>query len=105
MMRFVETSWFTDRITDLLTDDEYRELQVALILRPELGPVMKRTGGARKARWGYRASGKRGGVRIIYYWDGKEQFYMLYAFAKNEQATLTRAQEKFFKAVIEKEFS
>jgi mRNA-degrading endonuclease RelE of RelBE toxin-antitoxin system len=65
---------------------------------------MKRTAGARKARWGYGSSGKRGGVRIIYYWDGDEEFYMLYAFAKNEQATLTRAKESFSKPLSRRSF-
>ena len=75
MMRFVETSAFTGRITVLLTDDDYRELQVALMGRPELGSVMPRTGGARKVRWRQsgRGKGKRAGVRVIYYWDGHSE--------------------------------
>ena len=107
MTRFRETSIFTNRITDLLSDDDYGELQWALILQPELGPVMPRCGGARKVRWGQssRGKGKRGGIRVIYYWDGGSEFFMIYAFGKNEQDDLTRTQEKAFKQAISEEFS
>jgi len=107
MMRFKETSIFTEQITKLLGDDEYLELQWALILQPELGPVMPRCGGARKVRWGQvsRGKGKRGGIRVIYFWDADSEFYMLYAFGKNEQDTLTKAQEKILKELIKKELS
>jgi hypothetical protein len=42
-MIIVETTIFTRRVTKLLKDDEYRLLQQALLLRPDLGPVI--TGG------------------------------------------------------------
>ena len=62
-MRFVETTVFTRQIQSLLTGDEYRALQSALVLRPEQGPVIRNSGGLRKIRWGSRGSGKRGGIR------------------------------------------
>jgi hypothetical protein len=40
-MRFVETPVFTTAIDRLLDDERYRQLQIALILRPEQGPVMR----------------------------------------------------------------
>ena len=43
-MRFVETPIFTKIITGLLDDDEYRSLQMALMLRPEQGPVIRGAG-------------------------------------------------------------
>jgi hypothetical protein len=36
-MRFIETPVFTKRVKDLLSDEDYRTLQVALLLRPEQG--------------------------------------------------------------------
>ena len=51
-MRFVETPIFTRIITtELLDDDEYRSLQMALMLRPEQGPVIRGASGLRKVRW------------------------------------------------------
>ena len=68
-MRFVETRVFTDLVCKILEDDEYRALQSSLLLRPEQGPVIPGSGGLRKVRWGTKGSGKRGGLRLIYFWD------------------------------------
>lgn len=65
-MQFIETSVFTRQVTDLLTDDEYSQLQVALSVRPDLGDILQHSGGLRKARWSLAGRAKRGGVRVIY---------------------------------------
>jgi hypothetical protein len=51
-MRFVETSVFTAVLQRHLDDERYRQLQIALMLRPEQGPIIKGSGGLRKVRWG-----------------------------------------------------
>jgi hypothetical protein len=38
-MLFIETPIFTKLVTDLISDDEYRKLQLALVLRPEAGKI------------------------------------------------------------------
>ena len=68
-MRFIETPIFTRTIVTLLEDDGYRALQLSLCLRPELGPMIRGSGGLRKVRWRLGGRGKRGGIRVIYYWD------------------------------------
>jgi hypothetical protein len=50
-MVIIETSFFTRRITSLMSDDEYLALQQALIIRPDTGPIIQGTGGLRKVRW------------------------------------------------------
>lgn len=72
-MRFVETPVFTRAVTSLLSDEEYRQLQLALLIRPEQGALIRGSGGLRKLRWGAQGRGKRGGVRVIYYWHAGEQ--------------------------------
>lgn len=59
-LRFVETHVFTELVTESLTDDEYRALQIALLLRPEQGPVIPGSGGLRKVRWGGQGRGSGG---------------------------------------------
>ena len=104
-MRFVETPIFTRVITALLDDASYRDLQSALMRRPEQGASIGGTRGARKVRWALPGAGKRGGIRVIYYWAAREAaFYMLYAYAKNEQGDLTPKQAKALAALIRKEF-
>jgi hypothetical protein len=104
-VRFVETPIFTKAITRVLGDDEYRNLQVALMLRPEQGPVIRGSGGLRKVRWARPGVGKSGGIRIIYYWARAERaFYMLYAYSKNEQGDVTPAQARQLGQLVREEF-
>ena len=100
---FFETTSFTAAVGDYLTDDEYRRLQSDLVASPELGDVMPRTGGFRKVRWAdsRRGKGKRGGLRVIYYWlSGDGQFWMFAIYDKDELENLTSEQEKALKKAI-----
>ncbi len=101
-MVFLETSVFTKRIVECLTDTEYAELQDYLMHNPEAGAVIQGTGGLRKIRWKGSGRGKRGGTRLIYYWWRPERMLMLYAYLKNEREDLTQSQLKIL-AKIAKE--
>jgi hypothetical protein len=104
-MRFVETPVFTATMQRHLDDDQYRQLQIALMLRPEQGPVIRASGGLRKVRWAKPGAGKRGGLRVIYFWAPAERaFYMLYAYAKAEQGDLTPAQTRALGRLVREEF-
>jgi mRNA-degrading endonuclease RelE of RelBE toxin-antitoxin system len=67
MFSFVETRLFTKLVIDLLSDEEYGQLQEVLMRDPDAGPVIPGSGGVRKIRWAAPGRGKRGGYRIIYY--------------------------------------
>ena len=104
-MRFVETHVFTAAIRRHLDDELYRQLQIALMLRPEQGPIIQGSGGLRKVRWATTGGGKRGGLRVIYYWAPRDQaFYMVYAYTKSEQGDLTPAQTRQLSRVVREEF-
>ena len=64
---FRETPWFTEAITALLQDDEYREFRAFLAENPGFGEVIPGGEGLRKVRWSAKGYGKRGGIRTIYY--------------------------------------
>jgi hypothetical protein len=103
-MRFVETPVFTSSLRGLLSAEEYRQLQIALLLRPEQGAVIRGSGGLRKLRWGVAGRGKRGGVRLIYYWEpAGELFYLLYVYPKNVQDDLTPFQVRALRRLVEEE--
>lgn len=57
-MVILETSVFTRRIQELMNDDEYRELQEALVNRPDMGVIIQGTGVLRKVRWKLEGRGK-----------------------------------------------
>ena len=102
-MVIIETRIFTRRIKELMGDDEYRELQEALVNRPGMGDIIQGTGGLRKVRWRQEGRGKSGGVRVIYYWMTKnEQIYMLYIYQKTKQEDLTSEQVKVLKSIVER---
>jgi len=104
-MRFVETPIFTASLVRHLEDESYSRLQVALMLRPEQGSLIPGAGGLRKVRWAKPGRGKRGGLRIIYYWAPAEAaFYMMYCFAKNEQGELTPTQARTLGRMVREEF-
>jgi hypothetical protein len=69
-MEFIEAPAFTRYVAQYLDDDEYRLLQNRLAINPDLGDVMPGTGGFRELRWAdpRRGKGRRGGLRIIYYY-------------------------------------
>jgi mRNA-degrading endonuclease RelE of RelBE toxin-antitoxin system len=105
-VRFLETHVFTELVSESLTDDEYRALQTALLLRPEQGPIIPGSGGLRKIRWGAKGGGKRGGLRVIYFWDkATAACYMLFLYHKNRQGDLTPAQVRVLAKVVREEFS
>ena len=87
---FLETSIFTRQIIALLSDDDYLRLQQALIFNPGAGDLIRNSGGLRKVRWRSATRGKRGGIRVIYYWlVSHHEIYMLLAYGKNQKDDLS----------------
>ena len=104
-MVIVETSVFTKQVQRLLSDEEYKQLQSDLVVRPEMGSIIPQSGGIRKVRWGYRGQGKRGGVRVIYYWAvSQERLLMLMIYPKNVQDNLSPVQLKTLRQLVEDEY-
>jgi hypothetical protein len=104
-MVIVETPIFTKRIVGLLSDEEYRLLQLHLFDKPDVGKVIQGTGGLRKLRWRARSHGKSGGIRVIYYWTiANDTILLLFAYAKNELDDLTPAQLRQLRRAIEGEY-
>lgn len=100
---FIELSGFSKRRADLLPDDEFRAMQEALIINPELGDTIAGTGGFRKLRWSRQGMGKRGGVRVIYYnlSLSSGRLYLALVYPKNEQDNLTHEQKTVLKQVAD----
>jgi hypothetical protein len=103
---FVELPAFERHRTRYLDDAAFRALQDALMKDPQAGDVVRETGGLRKMRFAdpRRGKGKRGGLRIIYYWwDAGMQFWLFTLFDKDEMADLTPRQRKEFKSMLKAE--
>lgn len=63
------------------------------MLNPEAGPLISGTGGLRKLRFAdeQRGKGKRGGLRVIYYWwEAGLQFWLFTIYDKDESSDLSK---------------
>ena len=100
-LHLIETTVFTRQVQSMLSPEEYRALQLSLIARPDAGPIIRGTGGLRKLRWRLLGRGKRGGIRVIYYWRVvPEQILLIYLYPKNVQANLTPAQLRALRRLV-----
>ena len=103
---FIELPAFERQRADYLDDDGFRHLQQTLMTNPVAGDVIEGSGGLRKLRFGdaRRAKGKRGGLRVIYYfWTGGPEFWLFTVYDKNEVADLTARQRGLLKERLKDE--
>jgi hypothetical protein len=96
-MEFIEAPAFTRHLSDYLSDDDYRALQVELAGNPEAGDLMPGTGGFRKMRWAdvRRGKGRRGGLRVIYYhFRSDDQIWLMTVYGKGRSVGLDLNREE-----------
>jgi mRNA-degrading endonuclease RelE of RelBE toxin-antitoxin system len=90
METVAETPIFSRQAEKLFNEDEKRELIDFLAENPLTGDEIPGTGGVRKVRFAASGRGKRGGVRVIYYYlDETVPLYALLAYAKNAKTDMT----------------
>jgi hypothetical protein len=105
---FVELPPFERYRADYLGDDAFQRLQQLLMLNPEAGALIPGSGGLRKLRFAdeRRRKGKRGGLRVIYYWwDADFQFWLFTIYDKDELSDLSKSQLEMLKQMVKKELA
>ena len=103
---FIELPAFERSRESYLDDSGFSRLQEALMANPEAGEVIPGTGGLRKVRFSdaRRSKGKRGGLRVIYYyWTGGAEFWLFTLYDKDEMADLTPKHREALKERIKDE--
>jgi hypothetical protein len=103
---FVEMPSFMRHRDEYLDDLAYRQLRIELMKNPDAGDVIPGTGGPRKLRFADRThgKGKRGGLRVIYYWRGAaDQFWLFTLYGKDEADDLTSSERKALGAMLTRE--
>lgn len=93
---FVELAPFRNVRENYLDDNAYKGLQQELMANPEAGDVIKGTSGLRKLRYSdeKRGKGKRGGLRIIYYWKVSGDQFWLFTIYDKDEATDLKPQQR-----------
>jgi len=100
----VETPEFI-RQAKICMDDELRESFISHIaVNPLQGELVVGTGGIRKIRWAADAhQGKRGGVRVLYYYHNQSiPIFLFTVYGKSKKANLTQAERNVLKTIISK---
>jgi mRNA-degrading endonuclease RelE of RelBE toxin-antitoxin system len=103
-MIFVETRIFSRQRQEHLSDVQFRALQSQLLETPEVGVRIPGTGGLRKLRWSAEGRGKRGGVRVIYFFvEQRALIVLLLLYPKNVQNDLTAEQKRALRELVRAE--
>lgn len=92
---FIQLSVFFRSVSKLLKDEDIRLLENFLLEHPKAGRVIEGTGGLRKMRWAKQGAGKRGGVRIVYFWAERRSTLLFFdVYDKNEKLDLSASDKK-----------
>jgi Protein of unknown function (DUF1044). len=85
----------------VLTLAERATAELEIALAPTAWPVIRGTGGARKARASRGGRGKSGGARIIYYVVTRRGvLYLIDVYAKSEKEDLTDAERTEIRKLV-----
>lgn len=101
---FVESTEFTESLSEFLPDDAYARLQQELMDNPEKGTPIRGCRGLRKVRAPdpRRGKGKRGGARVIYLYVPEAKWvFLLDVYGKNEKDDLNAAERKVLSGLVE----
>jgi hypothetical protein len=100
-MTVVETPFFLRKAAGLLDEEERSRLVTCVGAKPDVGDVIPEAGAVRKLRWSAHGQGKRGGVRVVYYFHSELfPLFLLTVCAKNQKANLTKAERNEFKKLL-----
>jgi mRNA-degrading endonuclease RelE of RelBE toxin-antitoxin system len=98
----VETPTYLKAVQDFWDTETQIEFKNYIGVNFLLGNIIPDTGGLRKIRWKSTNKGKRGGVRVIYYfYDENHPIYLLFAYTKNVQVDLTEQEKKIMRTLVQ----
>ncbi len=97
----MELPEFIRKAERLLDEEERNNLIYYLSIHPKSGALIQETGGIRKIRWARKGKGKRGGVRVIYfYYSDTMPLFLLTIFGKSEKDNLSKSERHELKRLV-----
>lgn len=95
LITVAETSIFVRQAAAVWDDEQRLEFVTYIAANPEAGDLIPDTGGVRKVRWSRPGTGRRGGVRVVYFYhDAKRPLYLLMVYAKARKEDLSPAEKR-----------
>ena len=88
MRTVVETRMFSAQAARVWNAEQYQDFVIYIANNPEAGVVIPGSGGVMKIRWSKRGSGKRGGVRVIYFNNSDYETWLLAIYGKSERESI-----------------
>ena len=82
MRTVAETPIFIRYASEIWSETERQDFITFIATNPDVGSVIRGTGGCRKVRWSRAGTGKRGGARVIYFVTDDEVVWLLIAYTK-----------------------
>ncbi len=105
MVKVKATPKFMRLAQKLMTQEQLQNLIDTLALYPEKGAVITGTGGIRKIRWiTGKGGGKRGGLRVLYYYDGEYIVLLITLFKKADKENIDDGEKKELRKLIDELF-
>ena len=101
-LRFgMRRAYFNWMMTGLLED----RLDLKPVASVMLGDLIPGGGGIRKVRWNLPDTGKKGGIRVIYYWAvSRDQIYLLLLYKKTVKENIDPDQLEILRQLVKGEF-
>jgi len=102
VITIIVTQQFTGKADKIMSAAEKDELFDFIARNPKEGDVISGTGGVRKLRFAIQGKGKRGGVRVIYYYyDDRNPVLLFTVFGKNEKSDLTKKEKNILYGIVQ----
>ena len=101
---FIELPSFMNQWKEMgLTDSDLIRLEEELLANPEIGKVIRETGGVRKMRFPFEHRSKSDSVRVIYVdIEVREKIFLLTAYPKSKKSNLTKAERNALRTLVGK---
>jgi hypothetical protein len=85
-----------------LDDENRRKLENEIANNPQIGAVIRGTGGLRKMRFAFEGKGKSGSLRALYVdYVVFERVYLITTYPKSQKENITPLERELFKKMIE----
>lgn len=102
MQTLASVGTFETKAHKLLGNAGFDDMLEFLAKRPKAGRIIPGTGGLRKVRIARLGQGKRGGVRVIYYYyDENRPILLLLIYAKADQENMSAVQKAQLKKYVD----